>query len=216
MARALDTLYDAARTPRAAVPPYAGRGLPTVLPGVHRGDEQVSVVAPLRVTGRIGVAGAGAVRAPVVRGAGTTPSAAGADVAGTLEGTASFEVDLRSGQHLHADLDVRPWLDPRTLVPPAASWQAWASTHPKAAALRDATSTLVQAAAAAARAAEYSPYLQADTPGTDVSSFRYVIAPAAVTPRARAIIRAKPGAITAAVLALVAVAGNAALLWRVL
>src|SRR5205085_2735714 len=35
LARALDTLYDAARTPRAAVPPYAGRGLPTVLPGAH-------------------------------------------------------------------------------------------------------------------------------------------------------------------------------------
>jgi hypothetical protein len=40
------------------------------------------------------------------------------------------------------------------------------------------------------------------------------MAPASATPRAGAVIRAKPGAITAAALALVAVAGNAALLWR--
>jgi hypothetical protein len=133
-----------------------------------------------------------------------------------LDGTATFEVDLRAGQHLRADLDVRPWLDPRTLVPPDATWRAWATSHPDASAVRDATTNAAESAAAAARAAEYSPYLQADTPGTDVSSFRYVIAAAASTPRAGEVIRAKPGAIAAAALALVAVAGNAALLWRAL
>ena len=215
LARALDAMYDAARAPRAAVPPYAGGGLPVALPGVHNGDEQLTVVAPLRVTGTLGVAEAAA--GPVaVRGPGTTPSAAGAQVAGTLDATATFEVDLRSGQHLRADLDVRPWLDPRTLVPPAATWKAWAASHPDAGAVRDATTTAAEAAAAAARATEYSPYLQADTPGTDLSSFRYVIAAATATPRAGDVIRAKPGAITAAVVALVAVAGNAALLWRAL
>jgi hypothetical protein len=214
LARALDTLYDAARSPHAAVPPYAGAGLPAVVTGAAAGEEQVTVVAPLRVTGRIGATGAAPAGPPAVRGPGTTPTPTGADVAGTLDGSATFEVDLRAGQHLSMDLDVRPWLDPRTLVPPAADWRSWASTRPDPAAVRDATTTLAETAAAAARAAEYSPYLQADTPGSDLSSFRYVVAPATATPRAGAVIRAKPQAITAAALALVAVAGNAALLWR--
>jgi hypothetical protein len=214
LAGALDTLYDAARSPHAAVPPYAGAGLPALIPGVPAGQEQLVVVAPLRVSGRLGVVGASATDPATVRGPGLTTSAAGADVAGTLDGSATFEVDLRAGQRLAVDLDVRPWLDPRTLVPPATTWRAWASAKPNRVAVRDATTTLAEAAAAAARAAEYSPYLQADTPGSDLSSFRYVIAAAPATPRAGAVIRAKPGAITAAALALVAVAGNAALLWR--
>jgi len=217
LAATLDLLYAAALLPRTAVPPYAGGGLPTVLAGTHAGDEQLTAVAPLRVTGRLGVVEASAGAPAVVRGPGTTPTAAGADIAGTLDATATFEVDLHAGQHLRADLDVRPWLDPRTLVPPgAATWKDWAATGPDAAAIRDATTTAAEAAAAAARAAEYSPYLQADTPGTDLSSFRYVVAPAAATPRAGDVIRAKPGAITAAAFALVAIAGNAALLWRAL
>ena len=216
LARVLDALYAAARAPRAALPPYAGSGLPTVLPGVHSGDEQVTVVAPLRVTGSLGVTEASSGSPATVRGPGTTPSATGASVAGTLDGAASFEVDLRAGQHLHADLDVRPWLDPRTLVPPDTTWQAWAASNPATGAVRDATITAAETAAAAARAAEYSPYLQADTPGSDLSSFRYVVAAATATPRAGRVIRAKPGAIAAAAFALVAVAGNAALLWRAL
>ena len=211
LATALDRLYDAARAPKAAVPPYAGSGLPKTLPGAHLGDEQLNVSAPLRVSGSIGVAEAGA----VVRGPGATPSATGADIAGTLDGSSSWDVDVRSGQHLKLDLDVRPWLDARLLVPPAgASWKAWASSHPAAADRKSATTTLAEAAAAAARAAEYSPYLQADTPGTDLSSFRYVVAPRTATPRAVQVVEAKPGAITAAALALVAISGNAALLWR--
>src|SRR3954454_17638057 len=173
LAATLDHLYDAARAPSAAVPPYAGGGLPTVLPGTHVGDEQINVSAPLRVTGSIGVAETGA----VVRGPGSTPSATGADIAGTLDGSSSWDVGVRSGQHLLLDLDVRPWLDPRLLLPPASSsWKAWAATGPSVADRRAATTTLAEAAAAAARAAEYSPYLQADTPGSDLSSFRYVVA----------------------------------------
>jgi hypothetical protein len=216
LSAALDVMYAAALRPRAALPPYAGGGLPTVLPGVHAGDEQLTVIASLRVTGQLGVVEASAASPAAVRGPGTTPSGSGADIAGTLDGTAAFEVDLHAGQHLRADLDVRPWLDPRTLVPPEGTWRAWATSHPDASAVRDATTTAAETAAAAARAAEYSPYLQADTPGTDLSSFRYVIAAAAATPRAGEVIRAKPGAIAAAALALVAVAGNAALLWRAL
>jgi hypothetical protein len=216
---ALDVLYRAAQAPRAALPPYAGDGLPAHLPGTSRGQEQLTVSAPLRVTGHLDVAEAAAGAPATVRGPGTTPTTTGAAVAGTLDGTADFEIDLRAGQHLQVDLDVRPWLDPRTLdprtvVPPAATWRRWAANGPDAAATQAATTTLAEAAAAAARAAEYSPYLQADTPGTDLTSFRYVVAPAAATPRAGEEIRAKPAAIAAAGFALVAIAGNAALLWR--
>jgi hypothetical protein len=211
VADALDRLYDAARAPRAAVPPHVGAGLPARVPGVAEGLQQSTVVAPLRVTGTLGsAAGAPA----TVRGPGTTPAASGASVAGTLEATAAFDVDLRAGQRLAMALDVRPWLDPRTLVPPAASWKAWARSGPSPADVRAATATLVSAAAAAARATEYSPYLQADTHGTDVSSFRYVVAAPRATPRAATALRPKPAAISAAVLALAAIAGNAALLWR--
>jgi hypothetical protein len=214
VASALDRLYDAARSPSAAVPPYAGAGLPTRLRGRPTGQEQVPVVAPLRVTGTIGVADAtaGSVR---VDGPGTTPAPRGAEVAGTLDATASFDVGVLRGQHLLVDLGVRPWLDPRLLVPPTgSSWRAWAATRPDAGAVTDATRLLAEAAAAAARAAEYSPYLQADTPGTDLSSFRYVVASRSAAPHAREALQARPGGIAAAVVALVAIAGNAALLRR--
>ena len=104
LASSLDRLYDAARAPKAAVPPYAGSGLPTTVPGAHQGDEQLTVSAPLRVTGSIGVAETGA----VVRGAGATPSATGAAIAGTLDGSTSWDIDVRSGQHLKLDLAERP------------------------------------------------------------------------------------------------------------
>ena len=214
LAAALDRLYDAAGAPKVAVPPYAGSGLPSSLPGRFEGQEQIQVSAPLRVTGEIGSSDGSS----AVHGLGTTPTDRGARIAGTLDGAGSWQVDLRAGQHLLLDLDVRPWLDPRLLDPrllvDAPTWRAWAATSVSPADLRASTTTLAEAAASAARAAEYSPYLQADTPGSDVSSFRYVVAARTATPRAVRAIEAKPGAITAAALALVAISGNAALLWR--
>jgi len=210
----LDRLYAAARRPRAAVPPYAGSGLPSHVGGTTSGQEQTNVVAPLRVTGTIGVADAppGSV---VVDGSGTTAAPQGAGVAGTLDGSASFDVAVHAGQHLLLDLDARPWLDPRLLVPPSGStWRAWLHSRPTINAVTDATTTLAEGAASAARAAEYSPYLQADTPGSDLSSFHFVVAPESATPRAREALQARPGGIAAAVVALVAIAGNAALLRR--
>jgi hypothetical protein len=123
---------------------------------------------------------------------------------------------VRTGQRLAIDLGAQPWLDPRTLVPPAGarSWKEWAKSKPTVDAIAATTMTLIQAAAATARDAEYSPYLQADTPGHDLSTFRYVMAPENATRRAGEVIEAKPGAIAATVLALVAIAGNAALLRR--
>jgi hypothetical protein len=210
-AAALDVLYDAAQHPATAVPPYAGGGLPAKLPGTPGGGEQLEVVAPLRVTGTVGVAEA---TTNPVRGPGITPRGNGASVAGTLDGTATFQVAMRAGQHLVADLDVRPWLDPRLLAPPASSWRAWAAGHPSTTEVTSVTRTLAEAAAAAARSAEYSPYLQADTPGADLSTFHYAVAPKAATPRAGAVLTVKPAGVAAALLALAAIAGNAALLWR--
>ena len=193
------------------MPPYAGGGCRPCCPARHQGDEQVNVTAPLRVTGSIGIEESRA----VVRGSGSTPSATGADIAGTLDGSSFWDVDVQAGQHLKLDLDVRPgWIHGCWCRRPA-SWKALGRQPiPSAADRQAATTTLAEAAAAAARAAEYSPYLQADTPGTDLSTFRYVVAPRTATPRAVRAVEAKPGAITAAALALVAISGNAALLWR--
>lgn len=210
-AAVLDRLYAAAAHPHAAVPPYAGDGLPRSVPGSRGADVTMTVVAPLRVTGFLGVAGG---TGSPLTGPGTTPAPGGARIAGTLDGDAAFDVRLRAGQRLAADLDVRPWLDPRTLAPPAASWRSWAQSGPAPSAVRDATTTLVSAAASAARAAEYSPYLQADTPGPDLTGFRYVMAAPTATPRAATRLPARPGGIAATAVAVVAIAGNAALLWR--
>jgi hypothetical protein len=212
MAAALDRLRRAADRPRAGVPPVAGAGLPVSLPGHATGRRQLSVVAPLRITGTLRVPGT----TPSVTGPGTTPIADGAAVAGTLAGSVDFTVPVRAGQRLALRLDVRPWPDPRTVTPPspARTWRQWASTRPRATDVAQATDQLMAAAAASAHAAEYSPYLQADAPGPDLSTFTYVTASAAQTPRTGGGPQPRPGAIALTVVAAVAVIGNAALLRR--
>ena len=213
LATYLDRLVAAGKNPRVGVPPYAGGGLPLLVPGRVSGQTQLTAVSALRVTGTIGVAGA---TADTVQGPGTTPTTGGASLAGTLDGQVTFTVGIRSGQRLSLDLHVLPWLDPRTLAPPspATTWKQWAASRPPASAVVAATSTLISGAAATARAAEYSPYLQADTPGGDLSTFHYVMAAETATRRAGDVLHAKPGAIVAALIAVVAIAGNAALLRR--
>ncbi|HET6817739.1 MAG TPA: hypothetical protein VFH66_10990 [Mycobacteriales bacterium] len=212
LAAALDRLRRAADRPEAAVPPVGGAGLPAALPGQRTGERSLDVVAPLRITGTLRVPGA----RPAVSGPGTTPLADGVAVAGTLSGSVDFSVRLRAGQHVAVRLDVRPWPDPRTLEPPAPakSWRDWAASAPDAAAVAGATDTLVAGAAASARAAEYSPYLQADVPGPDLSTFTYVIASAAQTPRTASALHPRPAAIALTLVAAAAVVGNAALLRR--
>jgi hypothetical protein len=212
LAKVLDTLRRAAAKPRAAVPPVAGDELPRLVPGDRAGRQALNVVAPLRVTGSLTAPGGGT----AVSGPGATPTEAGAEITGTLTGTAAFTVAVHRGERLGMQLDVRPWLDPRTLVPPGshATWREWAAGGPSRGGVTTATATAVAAAAAGARAAEYSPYLQADAPGTDLSTFSYVVAPAAVAQRADDGVHPRPGAITAAVVALLAVVGNAAMLRR--
>jgi hypothetical protein len=212
LAAALDRLRRAGDRPRAAVPPAAGRGLPAALPGRRTGSLAVDVAAPLRVTGTITAPGGG----DAITGPATTPAPGGASIAGTLTASATFTVRVAAGDRIGLDLDVRPWLDPRTVAPPAPArtWAQWKRSAPGASAIADATQTLVLGAAATARSAEYSPYLQADAPGPDLSTFTYVVAPAPKTSRAVADVQPRPGAIAAAAVALLAIVGNAALLRR--
>ena len=65
-----------------------------------------------------------------------------------------------------------------------------------------------------ARAAEYSPYLQANAPGADLSTFTYVIAAKPATRRADDDLHPHPVAIGLTVVAALALVGNAALLRR--
>ena len=60
------------------------------------------------------------------------------------------------------------------------------------------------------------PYLQAHAPGPDLSTFTYVMAPAAATRRAAVALQPHPVGITLTALAALAIIGNAALLRRVL
>jgi len=217
LARALDTLLAAARAEQPgvpSVPPYAGTGLPAALPGTLVGQTETTVTAPLLVQGTLTVPGASGTP---ITGPGTQPIASGASISGRLNTTpVTFDAHLKAGQSLKLSLDVQPGLDDRTFLPPggAPTWARWAATNPPSAAIGDATTTFIDAAAQAARAADYSPYLQTDTNGRSVSSFHYEIASAAETRRAGKAVTAKPGAIVAACLAGLAIAGNAALLRR--
>jgi hypothetical protein len=212
LVHALEALRKAGEQPRPAVPPVAGRGLPTTLPGTTTGSLQVNVTAPLRVTGTITAPGGSA----AVQGPATSPTAGGVTVAGTLSSTVSFTVRVAAGDRIGLDLDVRPWLDPRTVTPPspAKTWTQWARSQPSASAIANATQTLVLAAAASARSAEYSPYLQADAPGPDLSTFTYVVAAPPRLRKLAADVQPRPGAIAAAAVALLAILGNAELLRR--
>lgn len=212
LADALDRLRRAGSHPRAAVPPTGGRGLPAALPGRTTGSLGVDVVAPLRVTGTITAPGGSS----AIQGPAATPSAGGVSIAGTLSSSASFAVAVAAGDRLGLDLDVRPWLDPRTVSPPspAHTWAQWRRSHPTGTAIADATQSLVLTAAASARSAEYSPYLQADAPGPDLSTFTYVVAPPAKVLRTVADVQPRPGAIAAAAVALLAIVGNAFALRR--
>jgi hypothetical protein len=212
LARALDRLRQAGAHPRAAVPPTGGHGLPADLPGRTTGSLGVHVVAPLRVTGAITAPGGSA----AVTGPATTPTTGGAAVAGTLSSSATFTVRVGAGDRIGLELDVRPWIDARTVTPPAPTrtWAQWRRSAPSASSVAAATQTLVLAAAAAARSAEYSPYLQADAPGPDLSTFTYVVAPPPRAVHVTAAVQPRPGAIAAAAVAMLAIIGNAALLRR--
>ena len=210
LAGPLDRARGVAGAPAGGRLPSTAGVLPASVPVVAPGRFLGTSTVPLRVTGRLTVAGdPGGLRGP-----GT--SAAG-DISGTLAGGAVELVRKVDGAgRVDLALAVVPVLDPRSLQPPggAASWQAWALTRPGPAARRAALDLLVQVAAIGARAASYSPYLGADLPGTGSTTFRYSFAaadPTAVRPLG---LTPKKGPIALVLLAFSLLIGNAVLIWR--
>jgi hypothetical protein len=197
----------------------AGAGLPAEVTATATGQVQELVGVPLRVTGTLrlvrpdGEPVAGAVSGPA-----TTALPDGAQVAGTLPpgGVAQLRVELNEPATLDLALTAVPTLDDRVLAPPAdaPSWAAWAAPKPGVSARRAALNLLVRTAATGARARSYAPYLGADLPGTGTTSFRYSFAPVARGEQPAAPLTPRPGAIGAAALAVLLLAGNGALLWR--
>lgn len=194
-------------------PPVAGRGLPAGLPATGLARRQIPVTAALSISGRVEVAGATA----RVDGAGLTATATGARVRGVLNGGAvSFRITVDGPATVRLDLVVVPTVDRRSLPVPRGlgSWAAWAASDPSLADRRAATDTVVAAAAAAVRAADFYPYLQADLPGRATGSFRYVTdVPTAAAPT-RAPLEPRPGAIVLSLLAGLLIVSNAAALRR--
>ncbi|HVF21039.1 MAG TPA: hypothetical protein VNA14_12480 [Mycobacteriales bacterium] len=193
VAAPLDTLRAHADTTTSAPPPAAGRGLPTTIPVTDLGTRPLEVAAPLRISGSVTVRGVSGV---AVTGAGTEPTAAGdgAEVSGVLAGSTELTLDVPEAGRLVLDLTVVPALDPRRLVPPdgAPSWAAWAATSPDEPARRAALDTLVEAAAASARADEVAPYLGHPGPGQTTTEFRYTLAAAPGVRAVRAPLTPRP------------------------
>lgn len=194
-------------------PPVAGRGLPLELPASGLARRQIPVSAALSIAGRVDVEGATA----TAEGPGLTPSATGGRVRGVLNGgTVSFRVAVDGPATVGLDLVVVPTVDRRGLPVPQGleSWAAWAESDPSLSERRAATDAVVAAAAAAVRAADFYPYLQADLPGRAAGSFRYVIAAQAVAGPRRVPLQPHPGPIALSVLAGMLILGNAAVLRR--
>lgn len=211
-ARSLQVLLDAGRRPAAGRPPTAGNGLPLAVPGTAAGLEAVPAVGALRVTGSIRVPGTPA----RVTGPATTALPDGGQIRGTLLADVTFRVDVPQAGRLDLDLTVAPWVDPRPLAPPAPhrTWPAWAAARPGPPAQRAATRTLFTETANAARAAEYTPYLDANLTGKRTTVYHYVIAAPSLPGPAATALRPRPAAITAAAVAALLIAFDLALLWR--
>lgn len=221
VAAALDVAWAAANAPAGPRLPAAGAGLPETVPAESEARVEGEIGVPLRVSGSIRLLGEDGEPDPelgTVTGPATKPVPGGAEVAGTLPpgATAELRVEATGSARLDLDLTAVPTLDVRTLVPPgnAASWGAWAAGEPDVAERRAALDLLVQTAAIGARATSYSPYLGADLPGTGTTMFRYSFAAPAELEQVAQDLTPRWGAIALAAVALLLLAGNAALLWR--
>ena len=210
LAGPLDRARGHAVAPAADRLPTSGGALPASIRVSGPGRVVSTSNVPLRVTGRLSVAGdAGGLRGP-----GTS---ADGDISGTLaSGAVEIVRPVKGPGRLDLALDVVPVLDPRSLQPPggAASWQAWALTRPDPTARRAALDLLIQVAATGARAASYSPYLGADLPGTGTTTYRYAFAPSDPTAIRPLALTPQKGPIALVVLAFFLLVGNAALIWR--
>lgn len=213
LAHLAETLLKAAATP-GREPPVAGRGLPCDLGVTSPARRLTTVAAAQSVAGTVRVLGAQG----TVAGPGVTATADGGRIEGTLPGGAStaFTVHVTGACRLELDVSTQPTIDRRTLTPPKgfSSWSAWAASGPDSAARAAATDRVVAAAATAARAAVFYPYLQADLPGRASGTFSYSIDVPARAAAARATLHPKPGPIALAGLALGLILANGAALRR--
>ena len=210
VAAGLDVARTAAMDEAVARLPAAGSGLPVDVPAEGAARVAGTSGVPLRITGTV-LGGA-------VTGPATTPVSGGAQVAGTLPpgAVAELTVDVDASTRLDLDVTVVPALDPRTLQPPSGfkTWAAWAAAGPGPEQRREALDLLVATAATGARATSYSPYLGADLPGTGTTVFRYAFAEPEQVEQVAAALEPRPAAIAAALVALLLLGANGALLWR--
>ncbi|MFL6240375.1 MAG: hypothetical protein ACJ735_12875 [Actinomycetes bacterium] len=217
LGKAMTTLLAAARRNEAQPTtaftlPVAGRGLPRRLPATDVGNTAAFVAAPLRVVGSL--------RAPNTQATLTGPTVApvpdGGRFNGVLTGAVDFTLTVPKAGRVVLDLTATPTLDARTLQPPHGqrTWADWARLDATTADARGATSQLVNAAAAAARGAELSPYVGSDTNGPATTRFRYVINTAARPARTQQPLHPHPLAIGVAAFAALLTVSGAAAVWR--
>lgn len=220
VAGVLDRALAVARRPAASRLPSTDHGLPKTITVVKNAQIQASQAVPYRLGGSLTVTGTTA----TISGPATTATATGATFAGTLggsspqNGTASvtFTVDAAGAGKLALDLTAVATLNPTELAPPNgfATWRRWASSHPPQAERKAALDLLIAVAATGARASAYSPYLGADLVGVGSTTFTYAFARPAATAALRAPLHPKWGAISLAVVALLLLLTNSALIWR--
>ncbi|HVF05740.1 MAG TPA: hypothetical protein VNA20_12940 [Frankiaceae bacterium] len=213
LAGPLDRLRAYATAKRPTPPPAAGRGLPLTLPATGNATREANVVVPFRVTGTVRVTGG---TAATPESAAVTHVPGGLRLDGVLAGDAEFTVNATATGTLQLELTAFPTLDPRTLQPPqGATWAEWAGRRPPTAQVAAATTQLVDAAAQAARADDYAPYLGHHGPGSVRTTFHFRMAPPdvvrAAAPRP---LSPRPFGIALASLALAGVLTNATVIWR--
>lgn len=214
LAGPLDTLLRYAAAKKPGAPPAAGRGLPATLPARTAGQPvETAAVAPFRVTGTIRVTG-GAPGSPETGAITHLPD--GLELDGVLQGDGEFTVRANGPGALALALTAYPTLDPRQLQPiSGATWAEWARRKPLPSEARDALRTLVSAAASAARADDYAPYLGHHGPGKVTTTFHLRVAPAGATAaRGPRPLTPKPLPIALAGVALLAVLVNGTVIWR--
>ena len=213
LARPLDTLLNHAHAEWPAPPPTAGRGLPVALPATGTGRREVNVAVPFRLKGTVRALGATPLtpESPAVRHV-----TDGVAVNGVLHGEVRFDLAIPVAGALELDLTAFPALDPRTLRPPRGeTWADWLRRGPFPNEVADATEALVDAAAQAARADEYAPYLGHHGPGGVETTFRFAMAPAVTVAAPPAPpLEPRPFGIALASLALLGVLTNATVVWR--
>ena len=210
---------DALRAAATGVdrPPVVGAGLPVDVAATGAIEQSVATVpAPLRISGSVTEVDAGGRVLPgaVVSGPGTTGRG---QVSGVLAGSTTLRLTVPRAGVVRLSLQAVPALDPRSVTPPgaAATWAAWAATHPDEAARRAAVDQLEFAAAEAAQIRTISPYLTTGLPGVVHTRFSYRLNAGSAAPvAAAAALLRRPWGIAAIGLAALLVLVNLELLRR--